>query len=164
MRTIAFLFAALAAACVCTAMSHDHALAAEEGANEGGAGAEGKPTVALPDWFNRQSREYFTLPPFDIPVIGASAVTRQITFLVTLQMMGVDNKEKVVSNRRQLQDIFFRDMYGVMAFRRPDDQSYNLDVIKTRLRRVGDQVVGPGVIDDIVVKTTYERNFNTSGR
>lgn len=170
MRKTAFLFLVIMAGVVTTTALHRHAWAAEEGGEGGGPSQEGTddgvvdksklPKGPLPDWFDRQSREYFTLPPFDIPVIGDKSVTRQVTFLVTLQTMGIDNKDKVISHHRELQDGFFRDMYGVMAFRRPESQSYNLDVIKTRLKRVGDQIVGAGVIDDIVVKTTYERNFS----
>jgi hypothetical protein len=170
MRKTALLFFALVTMSVgITAALHRHAWAAEEGAADGAdddaeGGKSKAPKGPLPDWFNRQSREYFTMPPFNIPVIGDNAVSRQVTFLVTLQTMGIDNKDKVISHRRQLQDGFFRDIYGVMAFRQPANQSYNLDVIKTRLKRVGDQLVGAGVIDDIVVKSTYERDLNTSSR
>lgn len=162
--TVFLFFMALAMMCVCAALTHDHAFAAEKEGQSNEASPEGGIKGALPDWFDRQSLEYFTLPPFDIPVIGDKSVTRQITFLVTLEMKGIDNKDKVIAAHRQLQDVFFRDMYGVMAFRRPEDQSYDLDAIKTRLRRVADRVVGAGVIADIVVKTTYERNFSTNDR
>ena len=165
MRAATFLFLALTTAIVGTALTHSRALAAEEGAGEeGGEGAGSAMKKALPDWFNRQSREYFTMPPFVIPVIDDNAVTRQVTMMVTIETMGIDNKEKIIANHRRLQDGFLRDIYGVLAFRRPDDQSYDSDVIKTRLRRVGDQVVGPGIIDDITVRTTYDRRLAPANR
>jgi len=119
---------------------------------------------ALPDWFNRQSREYFTMPPFVIPVIDDNAVTRQVTLMVTIETMGTDNKEKVIANHRRLQDVFLRDMYGVLAFRRSEEQSYDSEVIRIRLQRAGEQVVGPGIIDNITVRTTYDRRLTPANR
>jgi hypothetical protein len=163
MRAILLLFLALMTLVTGITLTHSHALAAEEGAGEeGGESAGSAMKKALPDWFNRQSREYFTMPPFVIPVIDDNAVTRQVTMMVTIETMGIDNKDKIIANRRRLQDVFLRDIYGVLAFRRPDDQTYNTDVIQTRLRRVGDQVIGAGVIDDITVRTTYDRRLAPS--
>ena len=139
------------------------ALAAEGAEGEGEGGKEGAKSV-LPDWFKRDVREYFTMPPFVIPVIGSDAVTRQVTLLVTIETIGIDNKEKMLDNRRRLQDAYLRDLYGVLAFRRADEQIYNLDAIQTRLRRISDQIMGSGIIDTVVVKTTLDRRFSASDR
>lgn len=165
MRAAAFLFLALTTVATAVVLTHGRAMAAEEGASEeGGESAGSVMKKALPDWFNRQSREYFTMPPFVIPVVDDKAVTRQVTMMVTIETMGMDNKEKIVANHRRLQDVFLRDIYGVLAFRRSDDQSYDTDVIKTRLQRVGEQVVGPGIIDVITVRTTYDRRMAPTNR
>ena len=76
----------------------------------------------------------------------------------------IDNKEKMLDNRRRLQDAYLRDLYGVLAFRRADEQIYNLDAIQTRLRRISDQIMGSGIIDTVVVKTTLDRRFSASDR
>jgi hypothetical protein len=119
-------------------------------------GGESGKTSILPDWFNRQSTEYFTMPPFVVPVISGSSVDRQITLLVTLETKGVDNKEKIVQNRQRLQDAFLRDIYGVLSVDREDDRDYT-DAVRIRLKRVGDRLLGPGVIGEVLVKTTYDR-------
>jgi flagellar basal body-associated protein FliL len=110
----------------------------------------------LPDWFNRRGREYYTMPAFVVPVIQGNDVTRQVTFLITLETMGTDNRAKLMSKRPQLQDGFLRDLYGVIALR-PNAEVYDSESIKTRLRRVGDKVLGDGIIDDILVNVTYDR-------
>lgn len=120
-------------------------------------GASGKTSI-LPDWFNRQSTEYFTLPPFVVPVISGDSVDRQITLLVTLETKGVDNKEKIVENRQRLQDAFLRDIYGVLSVDREDDRDYT-DAVRIRLKRVGDRLLGAGVIGEVLVKTTYDRRL-----
>jgi hypothetical protein len=61
-----------------------------------------------------------------------------------------------MEKRPQLQDGFLRDLYGVIAVR-PDIEVYSSDAIKTRLQRVGDRVVGDGIIDNILVNVTYDR-------
>jgi hypothetical protein len=111
---------------------------------------------ALPDWFNRQAREYFTMPAFVVPVIKGNDVTRQVTFLVTLETMGSANREKLMDKRPQLQDGFLRDLYGVIAVR-PETDVYDSAVIKERLRRVSDRVLGGGIVDNILVNVTYDR-------
>ena len=165
MRRNVLFFLALTTVFIGTALTAVRAVAAEEGhgaAADESAGAAMK--RALPDWFNRQSREYFTMPPFVIPVVDNNAVTRQVTFMVTIEVMGSDNKDKVISSRRRLQDVFMRDIYGVLAFHRPEEQSYNSEVIRIRLRRVGEQVVGSGIIDDITVRATYDRRLAPANR
>jgi hypothetical protein len=79
-----------------------------------------------------------------------------VTFLITLETMGTDNRAKLMSKRPQLQDGFLRDLYGVIALR-PNAEVYDSESIKTRLRRVGDKVLGDGIIDDILVNVTYDR-------
>ncbi|MGE5539833.1 MAG: hypothetical protein ACM30I_14535 [Gemmatimonas sp.] len=120
-----------------------------------GEGATGL-KKALPDWFNKQAREYYTMPLFVVPVIQGNDVTRQVSFLVTVETMGTVNREKVMGKRPQLQDGFLRDLYGFTAIK-PDTEVYDTDVIKVRLRRTSDRLVGDGVIDDILISITYDR-------
>ncbi|HTI85721.1 MAG TPA: hypothetical protein VL966_03880 [Alphaproteobacteria bacterium] len=117
---------------------------------------EGGIAKALPDWFNRQAREYFTMPAFVVPVIQGNDVTRQVTFLVTLETMGSANREKLMDKRPQLQDGFLRDLYGVIAVR-PDADVYDSTVLKTRLQRVSERVLGTGIVDNILINVTYRR-------
>lgn len=144
--TLALLNFGTIALAIC-AMAVPCALAA--GQEEGGKSV-------LPDWFNRQSTEYFTMPPFVMPVIAGDSVDRQVTLLVTLETTGVDNKDKIVENRVRLQDAFFRDIYGVLSVKREHDRNY-VDAVRVRLQRVGDRVLGPGVIGGVLVKATYDR-------
>jgi hypothetical protein len=156
MRAAAFFFLTLTAASAAALLPHAGAVAAEEGT---GAGATSSRTV--PEWFNGQTTEYYTMPQFVVPVIEGNAVTRQISLLVTLETFGSVNREKVMSKRERLQDAFLRDMYGVLAVHRPDGGKYG-DAVRTRLRRVGDKIVGAGVIRNIFVKTTYDRPLTPS--
>jgi hypothetical protein len=157
MRVAAIFFLALSAAFAGAMLPHACALAAEDES----AGAAMK--RALPDWFDPQTREYYTMPPFVVPVIEGDAVTRQITLLVTLETMGDANREKVLANRQRLQDVFLRDIYGVLAVSRPSDRNYD-NVVKIRLQRAGERVVGSGVIDDVLVKATYDRRLAPARR
>lgn len=145
MRAAAFVFLALTAASAGALLPHARAVAADATANR-----------TLPEWFNSQSTEYYTMPQFVVPIIEGNTVTRQITLLVTLETIGSANREKLMAKRERLQDVFLRDIYGVLAVHRADRRGYD-DALKTRLRRVGEKVVGAGVIENILVKTTYDR-------
>jgi hypothetical protein len=149
-----FLFAILGTIVLAAAMPPSGALAAGEG--------EGSSKSILPDWFNRHNTEYFTMPPFVVPVIYGNTVSRQVTLLVTIETTGVDNKGKIVENRQRLQDAFLRDIYGVLSIQEEDRNSRHSDAIRIRLRRVGNRILGPGVIDKILVKTTYNRQIAPS--
>jgi hypothetical protein len=130
------------------AAGRERALAAD--ASDSGA------AKAPPDWINQKASEYYTMPAFVVPVIKGDDVTRQVTFLVTLETAGSANRQKLLDKRPQLQDGFLRDLYGVIAVR-PDTEVYDATVIKARLRRVGDRVLGEGIIDNILVNVTYDR-------
>jgi hypothetical protein len=151
MRAVAFLFIMLTAASFGALLPHVRAVAAETGTVK-------EMRSTLPEWLNDKSTEYYTLPQFVVPVIEGNAVTRQITLLVTLETTGAANREKLVDNRQFLQDAFLRDIYGVLAVRRPAGKGYH-EAIKARLRMAGDRIVGSGVIDNVLVKTTYDRSF-----
>jgi hypothetical protein len=152
MRAAALLFTTLMAASLGMLLPHARAVAAEA------VGSEGESKRKLPEWFNTQSTEYFTMPQFVVPIIEGDTVTRQITLLVTLETTGLTNREKLVDNRQRLQDAFLRDIYGVLSVHRLAGKGYH-DAVKARLQAAGDRIVGAGVIDNILVKTTYDRSF-----
>lgn len=158
MRAAALAFLAFTAVLLGTPLPHGRVLAADDGEGAGAAAMR-----VLPDWFNRQSTEYYTMPQFVVPIIEGNVVTRQITLLITLETMGIDNRQKLLDTRQRLQDAFLRDMYGVLAIHRPEGRGYD-DALKTRLRRAGDRVMGAGVITDIFVKTTYDRPLAAGNR
>jgi hypothetical protein len=155
MRAAAFVFLTLTALSFGALLPHGRAIAADETVEPG--------AKMMPEWFNRQATEYYTMPQFVVPVIEGNTVTRQITLLVTLETIGSDNREKLMAKRERLQDAFLRDMYGVLAVHRADGLGYG-DALRRRLRLVGDKVVGAGVIENILVKTTYDRPLVPSGR
>jgi hypothetical protein len=158
MRTAAFLvFVLTAAASLGALLPHARAVAAE--ADDG----NGESKKKLPEWFSTQSTEYYTMPQFVVPIIEGNAVTRQITLLVTLETTGSANREKLVDNRARLQDAFLRDIYGVLSVHRPAGKGYH-NAVKTRLQVAGDRIVGAGVIDNVLVKTTYDRSFAPAKR
>lgn len=137
-------------------------------ANEGAAKAEKGPEKAddksakdkLRAMFGGELIQHLPLPLFSIPVIRDNEVTDQVNIAIVLETKGDDNRDKVIAGRYKLYDAFLRDLYGLLAIKRADGQLFDQQVVKIRLARVSEKMLGPGVVNNILVSGISQRPLN----
>lgn len=107
--------------------------------------------------------QHLPLPLFSIPVIRDNEVTDQVNIAIVVETKSDVNRDKVIAGRYKLYDAFLRDLYGLLAIKRSDGQLFDQQVVKIRLARAGDKVLGPGVINNILVSGISQRPLNQQG-
>ncbi|MFN4282650.1 MAG: hypothetical protein ACK4NA_08420 [Alphaproteobacteria bacterium] len=100
------------------------------------------------------------LPLFSIPVIRDNEVTDHVNIAIMIETKGEKNRDKIIAGRYKLYDAYLRDLYGLLAIKRADGQLFDQQVVKIRLARVSDKVLGPGVVNDILVRGISQRPIN----
>jgi hypothetical protein len=120
------------------------------------AGAEEKP-AKIPGLADQNSLEHFTLQPFNVPVIRNGRVERIVMLNLTLETKGDVNKSKVMAERYRLHDAFLRDIYGFISYRRPDGQTIDPQMVKTRLLLISDRILGRDVVENVLVQSIFDR-------
>lgn len=120
------------------------------------ASAEKSPTKVL-GFTDPNAIDHFQLIPFNISVIRDGRVARIVTLVVTLETKGDVNKTKVMNERYRLQDAFLRDMQGLAPYQRPDTESLDPQLLKTRLRIISDRMLGQDVVNNVLVQSIFDR-------
>ena len=101
---------------------------------------------------------YFQLQPFNVPVIRNGKLAQMVSVAVIVEVRGVINQGLLMEKRQRLRDAFLRDIHGVASLQRADGRVMDSYVLKTRLMMVSERVLGPGIIDDILVNGISDRN------
>jgi hypothetical protein len=90
-----------------------------------------------------------------VPIIEKDRVTRQIGVTLMLQLVKGQEKSDVEDKRLQLNDAFVSDLYAFFQQRaalHDIDQLY----LKDRLLKVADGVVGPHVVQEVLIEQLFE--------
>lgn len=113
------------------------------------------------EMFGGELIEHMAMPLFSISVIREEGVTDQVNIAITIETKGEKSREIVVAQRQKLYDAYLRDLYGLLNIKRADGQLFDQQVVKIRLMRVSDKLLGPGVVNSILVRGISPRPFNT---
>lgn len=101
---------------------------------------------------------YFQLQPFNVPVIRNGKLVQMVSVAVIVEVRGLINQGVMMDQRQRLRDAFLRDIHGVASIQRPDGRVMDSHVLKTRLMMVSERILGPGIIDDVLVNGISDRN------
>ena len=120
---------------------------------------DGKKGFGLGNLFGEEDAEYYTLQPFTVPIVRDGRIAKHVTLLITLETRGLTNKDKILEARKRLQHSFFRDLHGVMSFRRKDGRPFKTSVLKKRLMAVSRRVLGEDIVRDVLIEIALERRL-----
>ena len=81
-----------------------------------------------------------------------------VSVVVTVEVSSQENMDKVTMFKPRLADAFLRDMYGALS-RQASLQGglVKVDTIKNRLNKVSEKVMGPAVINDVLLQVMHQR-------
>lgn len=131
---------------------------AAEGGGEKPAKAEDKSAKdKIREMFGGELIEHLPFPLFSVSVIRDGQVTDQVNFSIVVETKGDANRETVIRERFRVYDAYLRDLYGLLAIKRSDGQLFDPQVVKARLLRVSERLLGPGVVNDILVRGISQR-------
>lgn len=100
---------------------------------------------------------FVNLRPIVLPVIEGNAVTRQVGILLTLELGDDFSAESIEPKRRQLMDAFITELHRIYGWRSGQTRVVNETLIKTRLLKTADGVLGPGVVRAVLIRQLVEQ-------
>lgn len=94
-----------------------------------------------------------------IPVIRRDRVERHVFLSVALEVRDAESRIAVQRDLLRLRHAFIVDLNGYLRVLRSEDNPHFLLTVKRRLLKVGATVVGPGLIDAVLVQQSSERDL-----
>ena len=85
------------------------------------------------------------------------ATTIQIQ--VKLETTGGENETKLIRMMPRLSDAFLRDLYALLPRMLSNDEQLDVVIIKRHLQRVADKIVGPGLVDNVLVQSVTDSSL-----
>jgi len=114
------------------------------------------PQVEEPVAPERTDPLFFELEPMLVPVIYDGQLQRNIFIAFRLQVAH-GQQEKARFHMSQLHDVYLRALYDLIPKQLETRQTLDLRRLKKRLMVITERVVGPGVIEDILIVSVFER-------
>ena len=102
---------------------------------------------------------FVRMPPLVVPVIGHAKVEQFITIVVTMEVVA-EKAPIVQAHQPKMVDAFLTALYGAI-----DDKSVmagnlvNIPAVKEKLTATAAKVVGPGMVQDVLVQVVTQRNL-----
>jgi hypothetical protein len=113
-------------------------------------GVKPPPVPGVPDFVD--------LEPIVLSVIERNRVTGQIGVMLTLELVDGQPAQAIDEEKRlRLMDAFVRELHLIYSARSTAERVVDEDIIKQRLLRSADGVLGKGVVHAILVRRLIEQ-------
>jgi hypothetical protein len=89
-----------------------------------------------------QQPDFVELAPLTFPVMHDGQVSRLMTFVVSLEILGKDAQAAAVRRKPALRDAFYSELHALYGYRFVREHDGRIELIKRRLLKAGRQVVG----------------------
>ncbi len=92
-----------------------------------------------------------------VPVIRNDQVERHVMLTLTLEVGDNHSRSRVQEAVHQLRDAYVRDLHGYMRVVMTRSHNDFLRLLKGRLLRVTADIIGPGVVREVLIQQAAER-------
>ena len=92
-----------------------------------------------------------------ISILAEDRVAATVMIKLNLEVIGKENEEKVTKLLPRLGDSFFKDLYVFIPRVIRRQNKLNTDILTERLMMIGEKVMGPNVINNVIIEEDNER-------
>jgi len=92
-----------------------------------------------------------------IPLFDDDRVAATVMINLKLEVKGTENEEKVTKLLPRLSDAFLRDLYAFIPRVVRKEGKLTPSILRERMKMIGEKVLGPEVIHDIIIEEMTER-------
>jgi hypothetical protein len=92
-----------------------------------------------------------------ISILAEDRVAATVMIKLNVEVIGKENEEKVTKLLPRLSDSFFKDLYVFIPRVIRRQNKLNADILTERLMMVGEKVMGPNVINNVIIEEVNER-------
>jgi hypothetical protein len=131
---------------------------APEDVAEGEGQGEGRPAA-------RQSQDepprFVDVEPLNIPVFHGERVATTVQIQLKLEAIGEENEKEIIRLLPRIADAFLRDMHAFIPRLLKKEQQIKVPIIKKRLQIISERLVGPNLIQNILVQSVSDSSRGT---
>ncbi len=109
---------------------------------------------APPETENEDSarKRYVELEPMVLPIIREGQVTLHLTLVLAVELTKPLPEVEVARLQRPLRDAIFTELHSVYALRYVQEKGFDHPLVRERLLRASERVLGPGAVKAILVR------------
>jgi flagellar FliL protein len=100
---------------------------------------------------------FINLPAIVLPIFQGDRVTRQAGLVLVLELVKGKLATDVQPNQPKLYDAFITDLVQLYEQRGDEERIIDPALVKQRLQETSDRVLGPGVVQQILIQQAFER-------
>lgn len=102
--------------------------------------------------------DFVELDPLVLPIIDKYGVSQVVSLVVALEIGDKHNTEIVTKLSPKLKDAYIQDMYGTLNKKAAlEGGVVQVGVIKNRLNKITDDVLGKNVVSDVLLQVVQQR-------
>ncbi|MGN7438321.1 MAG: hypothetical protein ACTHOO_06700 [Alcanivorax sp.] len=102
--------------------------------------------------------EYIKMDPLLLPIIDDDGVQQVVSMVVTIEVDGVSNADKVKAMRPRLADAYIQNMYGILNKHAAlKGGIIQVAMLKERLNKVTSDVVGDDMGAEVLIQVVQQR-------
>ncbi len=101
------------------------------------------------------------LDPIILPVIREGQVTLHVTVVVVIELVEAVPLEKLRVFSRPLRDTMLSELHGMYASRYVQKRGYDLPIVRERLSKAAERVLGAGSVKRVLLKDVNKRSLGT---
>jgi flagellar FliL protein len=103
--------------------------------------------------------EFVQLAPLILPILDKSGLLQTVSVVVALEVKNKADAEFVKSLQPRITDAFIQEMYGVIHHPAGmvNGNVIKVGVLKKRLNKVGQRVLGEDVLQDVLLQVVQQR-------
>tara|TARA_R110002124_G_scaffold64985_2_gene177799 strand:- start:614170 stop:614661 length:492 start_codon:yes stop_codon:yes gene_type:complete len=103
--------------------------------------------------------EFVQLAPLILPILNKSGLLQTVSVVVALEVKNQADAELVKSLQPRITDAFIQEMYGVIhnPAGMVNGNVIKVGVLKRRLNKVGQRVLGGDVLQDVLLQVVQQR-------
>ena len=102
--------------------------------------------------------EYVELDALILPIVDDNGVSQIVSIVVAIEVADSTGKDLVKQMSPKIKDAFIQDMYGVLNEHAAlKGGVIQVHMLKKRLARISDEVVGDDVVKDVLLQVVQQR-------
>ncbi len=102
--------------------------------------------------------EYIKMDPLLLPIIDDDGVQQVVSMVVTIEVDGISNADKVKAMRPRLADAYIQNMYGILNKHAAlKGGIIQVAMLKERLNKVTSDVVGHDMGAEVLIQVVQQR-------
>jgi flagellar protein FliL len=116
--------------------------------------AEGADGEAIPEPEPKDSarKRFIEMEPMVLPIIREGQVTLHLTLVLAIELTSSLPKVEIAKLRRPLRDAILTELHSVYALRYVQEKGFDYPLVRERLLRISERVLGPGTVKAVLVR------------